>query len=85
MIKRSAFTCFCMRAGKEIRMKTITCCDEELCCTKFTNTCPHCGTDYNSAGQQLAPRDQWGEETGESAEDILRIDSMSIDECFDVE
>jgi hypothetical protein len=30
----------------------------------FTNTC-ECGIDYNFAGQQLAPRSQWGEETGE--------------------
>jgi hypothetical protein len=34
-------------------------------------TCPKCNTDYNSAGQQLAPRSQWGEETGESLADIL--------------
>jgi hypothetical protein len=38
----------------------------------FTNTCD-CGADYNSAGQRLAPREQWGEETGETADDILRI------------
>jgi hypothetical protein len=30
-----------------------------------TNTCD-CGRDYNSSGQELAPRSQWGEETGES-------------------
>ena len=30
----------------------------------FTNTCD-CGADYNFAGQRLAPRSQWGEETGE--------------------
>jgi len=36
----------------------------------FTNTCV-CSLDYNSAGQQLAPREQWGEETGETASDIL--------------
>ena len=39
----------------------------------FTNTCEGCGADYNSAGQQLAPRSQWGEETGESLADILAI------------
>jgi len=38
----------------------------------FTNTC-ECGKDYNMSGQRLAPRSQWGEETGESLEDILRI------------
>ena len=39
----------------------------------FTNTCSKCGADYNWAGQRLAPRSQWGEETGESLADILRI------------
>lgn len=31
--------------------------------------CPRCGRDYNSAGSLLAPREQWGEETGETAAD----------------
>lgn len=39
----------------------------------FTNTCPKCGSDYNSAGQQLAGLSQWGEETGEHLADIMRI------------
>jgi len=52
----------------------IMCCGEELVCKHFTNTCPCCGTDYNMSGQQLAPREQWGEETGESVSDILMID-----------
>lgn len=30
----------------------------------WANACA-CGTEYNGAGQQLAPRCQWGEETGE--------------------
>jgi hypothetical protein len=30
----------------------------------FTNTC-RCGRDYNSSGTELAPREFWGEETGE--------------------
>lgn len=32
----------------------------------FTNTCDGCGADYSMSGQQLAPREQWGEETGEA-------------------
>lgn len=36
----------------------------------MTNTCA-CGADYNGSGQRLAPREQWGEETGETAADIL--------------
>lgn len=34
--------------------------------------CDKCGADYNSAGQRLAPRSQWGEETGETAADYDR-------------
>jgi hypothetical protein len=48
-------------------------CGEEVELAHFTNTCDGCGRDYNASGQQLAPRSQWGEETGESLGDILRI------------
>lgn len=40
-------------------------CNAEVELYGFTNTC-ECGTDYNWAGQELAPREFWGEETGES-------------------
>lgn len=39
-------------------------CGREVCLWAFTNPCD-CGADYNSAGQRLADRSQWGEETGE--------------------
>jgi hypothetical protein len=45
-------------------------CEVEL--SGFTNTCD-CGRDYNMSGQLLAPRSQWGEETGEHPADIARI------------
>lgn len=32
--------------------------------------CPRCGSEFNSGGQRLAPRSQWGEETGEHPADI---------------
>lgn len=48
-------------------------CRKEVVLEGFTNTC-ECGLDYNSAGQQLAPRSQWGEETGETSADILMAD-----------
>lgn len=48
-------------------------CGAEVELDSFTNTCDRCGRDYNSAGQELAPREQWGEETGESPADVLRI------------
>lgn len=37
----------------------------------FTNTCECCGRDYNMSGQLLAPREQWGEETGEHWTEIV--------------
>jgi glycyl-tRNA synthetase (class II) len=39
-------------------------CGQEVSCDSFTNTC-RCGADYNFSGTRLAPRSQWGEETGE--------------------
>ena len=48
-------------------------CGHEVVLSGFTCTCDYCGADYNSSGQRLAPREQWGEETGESLADILRI------------
>lgn len=47
-------------------------CGETVVLSGFTNTCD-CGADYNMSGQELAPREQWGEETGESLSDILNI------------
>lgn len=37
-----------------------------------TDAC-ECGRDLNQGGQELGPREQWGEETGESLSDILGI------------
>lgn len=31
--------------------------------------CGKCGAEFNSSGQLLAPRSQWGEETGETDAD----------------
>jgi hypothetical protein len=45
-------------------------CEKHVELEGFTNTCS-CGADYNSFGQRLADRSQWGEETGETADDIL--------------
>ncbi len=45
-------------------------CGETLPVPDFTNTCV-CGRDYNFAGQHLAPREQWGEETGEHPSDCV--------------
>ena len=47
-------------------------CGENVLLEGFTNTCS-CGADYNQSGQRLGPRVYWGEETGESLGDVLRI------------
>lgn len=57
-------------------------CGEEVHLDRFTNSCD-CGRDYNMSGQLLADRSQWGEETGESAGDILAVDGMSVEACFE--
>lgn len=40
-------------------------CNTKVELNSFTNTCEHCGADYNMSGQRLADRECWGEETGE--------------------
>ena len=57
-------------------------CNKEVPLHGFTNTC-ECGTDYNMSGQELAPREQWGEETGESLSDILGVDGESTDDLLE--
>jgi len=42
------------------------CGDNITCWDSWANECERCGTEYNGSGQRLAPRAQWGEETGES-------------------
>ena len=64
------------------KSKVITCqCGRQVDCQGFTNICD-CGRDYNWSGSLLAPRAQWGEETGEHPADIARIDAMSIEELM---
>ena len=46
-------------------------CGAEVELGRFTCEC-ECGALYNWAGQELAPREQWGEETGEHWSDIER-------------
>ena len=49
----------------------VLCCGSWLPCGGFTNTCDKCGADYNWNGMRLTSRSQWGEETGETADEIL--------------
>jgi hypothetical protein len=48
-------------------------CGEEVEFHEFTNTCDKCGRDYDYNGRLLAPRSQWGEETGETWQEIMGI------------
>jgi len=57
-------------------------CGREVMLYSFTNACD-CGRDYNMSGQELAPRSQWGEETGESASDILQADNDYDNYCME--
>ena len=61
------------RDGREVERLLIRCdCGEEVVCARFTNTC-ECGREYNTSGQLLADRSQWGWETGEHPADIGMI------------
>lgn len=56
---------------RRVKRKVGKCvCGETMTLTDFTNAC-RCGRDYNMSGQLLAPRSQWGEETGEHWSDIV--------------
>ena len=56
-----------MWSGKMRRFKMIRCdCGCELTLHNWWSTECDCGTEYNGGGQRLAPRSQWGEETGET-------------------
>jgi len=45
-------------------------CGHKVELREYTNTCV-CDKDYGFDGGLLAPRSQWGEETGESETDVL--------------
>jgi hypothetical protein len=65
---------------KIFKYNFVTCdCGKKVACTSFTNTCS-CGADYSMDGSQLAPRSQWGEETGETLTDIF---NGSYDDDYD--
>lgn len=49
-------------------------CGSTVHCDGFTSTCGECGRDYGGNGDILAPRSQWGAETGESWRDVLEVD-----------
>lgn len=57
--------------GREVTRVEITCfCGMRILCGETTNSCG-CGRDYGMGGSLLAPREQWGEETGEHPLDVL--------------
>jgi len=48
----------------------------------MTNTCGKCARDYSIGGSLLAPREQWGEETGESYSDIASFNPSINDDSW---
>lgn len=60
-------------------VQTITCrCGKKLeLFSSWANTCD-CGAEYNGAGQRLAPRSQWGEETGEHWADLAGLSDEEL-------
>lgn len=56
-------------------------CGEEVHLDGFTNTC-ECGADYNMSGSLLSSRENWGEETFETAADILSIDNYDPEDLL---
>lgn len=73
-------TRICVRGHGVVSVKCE--CGREVECDAFTNTC-QCGADYGHSGYRLAPRSQWGEETGESASDILNCENYRDPEEVD--
>lgn len=51
---------------KKTRTKNCRCGNVIALTSAWANCCTNCGTEYNGAGQRLAPRSQWGVETGET-------------------
>jgi hypothetical protein len=51
-----------------VKVVRCTCGGEVVCVDAWANTCGSdtCTTEWNGFGQRLAPRQFWGEETGES-------------------
>jgi hypothetical protein len=47
------------------------CGGEIVCESPYGNDCNRCNGEFNQSGQRLAPREFWGEETGESYSDIV--------------
>lgn len=57
-----------------MEVKTIVCnnCEATVYLTNpIASSCGKCGTYYNGFGNELAPPEQWGWETGENVVDIM--------------
>lgn len=71
-------TCECETARTTLVIRC-SCGCELLLDSGWSNEC-HCGREYNGGGQLLAPRSQWGEETGESMADMELNQEGALDE-----
>jgi hypothetical protein len=52
--------------NREYPVVKCDCGAEVHCDNAWANPCEDCDREYGSGGYQLAPRSQWGEETGET-------------------
>ena len=70
-------------SGRPTTRTEVKCdCGRWVLCAGFTNTC-ECGVDFNMSGTRLAPRECWGEETGETANDIIMAEAAGFPELDD--
>lgn len=67
---------YCPETGRRLTPREIRCdCGRGrvVLSSSWANSCPVCDGEYNGSGQALAPREQWGEETGEHESDFNDI------------
>lgn len=60
---------YCLETGRRVTPAVGVCnhCSNHVVLEdSWSNECSCCHTEYNGSGQELAPREFWGEETGES-------------------
>lgn len=66
-VSNPAFTSWVVDFSRTVWNPTVVeCCGTTICCDSgHGNDCFECGAVYNTNGSRMAPRSQWGWETGE--------------------
>jgi hypothetical protein len=73
------------KMSREIRTINCKACNNPVeLLSSWANQCDNCGAEYNGSGQRLAPREQWGEETGEDWVGLSNFDpdAANLEEVF---